>query len=174
MKNYDNAEHPEFESYLLIHASPDTVFQWLKEHYLHPNPTWNATAGRSDAMEKVLIERDEPLVKLGLALYTKYLSDDAALNLFQNGDMTIKKAVLAGPLVRNARPLAAGDEWVFVILEELLHSYNICTDKVERKRFSSVVNLFRKRHGWIHSAHCRHQRTATALGIPNDTIRMLR
>ena len=142
MKNYDNAEHPEFESYLLIHASPDTVFQWLKEHYLHPNPTWNATAGRSDAMEKVLIERDEPLVKLGLALYTKYLSDDAALNLFQNGDMTIKKAVLAGPLVRNARPLAAGDEWVFVILEELLHSYNICTDKVERKRFSSVVNLF--------------------------------
>ena len=26
----------------------------------------------------------------------------------------------------------------------------------------------------VHSAHLRHQGTATALGIPNDTIRMLR
>ena len=104
----------DFDSYWLTHASADSVFQWLRNN----NP--DSTVG-SEAIEKALLERDEPLVKLGLALYGG-VSDDAAIRLFRNGDMTIKKAVLAGHLVVGAMPGAAAQQWVFVILEEILQS----------------------------------------------------
>ena len=104
----------DFDSYWLTHASADSVFQWLRNN----NP--DSTVG-SEAIEKALLERDEPLVKLGLALYGG-VSDDAAIRLFRNGDMTIKKAVLAGQMVVGAMPRAAAKQWVFVILEETLQS----------------------------------------------------
>ena len=49
-------------------------------------------------IERTLIECHGPLINLGLALYAK-LSRETTLSLFQNGDRTIKKAVLAGPSI---------------------------------------------------------------------------
>ena len=105
----------DLDSYWLTHASADWVFQWLRDN-CPPS-----TVGGVEAIEQALLKRDEPLVKLGLALYGG-LSEDTAIRLYKNGDMTIKKAVLSGEMVKHAIPGAAAQQWVFIILEEILQS----------------------------------------------------
>lgn len=83
-----------FEVYQLTHASPDTVFEWLREQ----KPNFRIFGGAHRDIADVLIKRDEPVINLGLALYAT-LFDDDAMNLFRNSDKTIKQAVLAGPSV---------------------------------------------------------------------------
>ena len=117
MKDNNILENPAFESYWLAHADADSVFQWLKEQqrgYL------------SEEIVEILLERDEPLIKLGLALTCK-LSDETALSLYRNGDATIKKAVLAGPSAAEGMfGINISGWWVSDsgVLEELLQSFD--------------------------------------------------
>ena len=119
-------ENPVFESYWLSHANPDTVFEWLREK----KPYFNILGGKSDEIEKVLIERREPTINLGMALYAR-LTSDTALRLFRNGDATIKKALLAGPSVSSYLSLPT-ENWIqheeSGVLKELLQSFD---DNVE-------------------------------------------
>ena len=115
-------ENPVFESYWLSHANPDTVFEWLREQ----KPYFDFFGGRHEEIEKVLIERQEPLIDMGLALYAR-LTSDTALRLFRNGDATIKKAVLAGPSVLSYA-FAGGGNWIdgeAGVLKELLQPFDV-------------------------------------------------
>ena len=94
MKKDRIMENHEFQMYWASHANPEVVFEWLKEQKLN----FRYSSSREE-IEKVLIERHEPLINLGLALYVE-LSGKTALRLFRNGDRTIKKAVLAGPSIK--------------------------------------------------------------------------
>ena len=79
----------------------------------------------------MLIERHEPLINLGLALYAK-LTSDTALRLFRNGDTTVQMAVLAGSSVgvdfgsRSRNPFPSLRPWIDKsgILRELLQSFD--------------------------------------------------
>ena len=125
----DILENPVFESYWLSHANPDRVFAWLREQ----KPDFQEGFGfvRDQEIEKVLLERHEPLIDLGLALYAK-LTIDSALCLFENGDTTIRKAVLAGPSVdlnfgsRYRNPFPSLRPWIDQpgILDDLLQSFD--------------------------------------------------
>ncbi len=122
----DILENPEFESYWLSHANAEAVLEWLKER----KPRGQLTGGQiSEELQTVLIERNEPLIDLGLALYAR-LTSDIALRLFRNGDTAIKKALLAGPSV--STELGRSDNWIvdreFGVLKELLQSFD---DNVE-------------------------------------------
>ncbi len=80
-------ENEEFQKYWLTHANANSVFEWLREYkpYL----------SYKKEIQTVLIERDEPLINLGLALYAEGLSKETSLSLFRNDDKTIKKAALS-------------------------------------------------------------------------------
>ena len=118
-------ENPVFESYWLSHANPDTVFEWLREQ----KPYFDFLGGRADEIEKVLIERNEPLINLGLALYAR-LRSETALSLFRNCDATVKKALLSGPSVLSG---VVGGDWIegnrrdedAGVLKELLQSFDV-------------------------------------------------
>ena len=140
-------ENPDFESYWLSHANADTVFEWLREQ----KPYFDFLGGRADEIEKVLIERNEPLINLGLALYAR-LTSDTALRLFRNCDATVKKAVLVGPSVLSYA-FAGGGNWIdgeTGVLKELLQSFD---DNIEllhkllsnKDLFSQIlVNLYHR------------------------------
>ena len=115
--------NPVFESYWLAHANADTVLGWLKER----KPRGRLTGGQiSEELETLLIERHEPLIDLGLALYAR-LTSVTALRLFRNGDATIKKALLAGPSVSSYLSLPT-ENWIeheeSGVLKELLQSFD--------------------------------------------------
>ena len=146
----DILENSVFESYWLSHANPDTVFEWLREQ----KPYFDFLGGRADEIETVLIERNEPLMNLGLALYARVHSE-TALSLFRNGDATVKKALLSGPSVLSG---VVGGDWIegnrhdgeAGVLKELLESFD---DNVEllyrllsnKDLFSQIlVNLYHK------------------------------
>ncbi len=80
-------KNEEFQKYWLTHANANSVFEWLREYkpFLH----------FKKEIQTVLIERDEPLINLGLALYAEGLSEETSLSLFRNDDKTIKKAALS-------------------------------------------------------------------------------
>jgi hypothetical protein len=71
-------ENHEFTSYWLSHASADVVFEWLREYRL------GKYIGETEEIEKTLIERNEPLINLGLALYGHQA--ETGLSFFRNGD----------------------------------------------------------------------------------------
>ena len=109
-------EHPVFELYWLSHATPDKVIEWLRKE----KPDFTIFGDRDEEIEKMLIGRHEPMIKLGLALYA-CMTSDTALSFFRNCDATIKKAVLAGPSV------SSSPNWIFGeagILKELLQSFD--------------------------------------------------
>ena len=112
-------ENHEFQLYWLSHAKADMVFEWLREQ----KPNFQYEAGGAE-IETTLIERCEPLINLGLALYATLLGK-TSLNLFRNGDRTIKKAVLAGPSVRRGMDLI-GQNWIemYGVLKELLETFD--------------------------------------------------
>ncbi len=85
-------ENEEFLTYWLTHASANAVFEWLREQ----NDSFILLYSHFEAIEieTLLIERHDPLINLGLALYAKDLSSITLLSLFKNGDRTIKKAAL--------------------------------------------------------------------------------
>lgn len=89
-------ENKDFQIYWFTHVNSETVFEWLKEQ--KPNFQDHSS---SKEIEKTLIDRQEPLINLGMALHAN-LSAETALNLFRDGDRTIKKALFAGPSVRLA------------------------------------------------------------------------
>ena len=139
-----------FESYWLSHANPDTVFEWLREQ----KPYFDFLGGRADEIETVLIERNEHLINLGLALYAG-LRSETALRLFKNCDATVKKALLSGPSVS---PSVVGDDWIegdqrdgeAGVLKGLLQSFDDNVELLYRllsnKDLSSqiLVNLYHK------------------------------
>ena len=143
----DILEQPVFESYWLSHANPDAVFEWLREQ----KPYFDFIGGKGDDIETVLIERNEHLINLGLALFAR-LNSETALRLFRNGDVNIKKAVLAGPSV-SSDALGLIDNWIVEeagVLKELLQSFD---DNVEllyellsnKDLFSDIlVNLYHR------------------------------
>ena len=83
-------ENEEFQKYWLTHANANVVFEWLRTQ----KPNFKQYLDKKEKIETVLIERHEPLINLGLALYVKDLSRETLLNLFRNGNRTIKKAAL--------------------------------------------------------------------------------
>ena len=109
-------ENQEFTSYWLSHASADMVFEWLEEN----KPVGRFDDGREEEIEKILIERKEPLIDLGLALYGH--QPETGLSLFRSGDRTIKKAALAGTSVS----FNLFGCWVETsgVLKELLESFD--------------------------------------------------
>ncbi len=117
-------ENHEFTSYWLSHASADVVFKWLRENmskYHDASITEiHYSVKIAEEIEKVLVERHEPLINLGLALYAN-LSGETALSLFRNGDRTIKKAVLAGPSVAGR---VFSRTWLHEVLKEILESFD--------------------------------------------------
>lgn len=142
MKENNILENPVFESYWLSHANADSVFQWLKEQQ---------PLNLSEEIVEILLERHEPVIKLGLALYCN-LSDETALGLYRNGDATIKKAVLAGPSVAGEMSIIFGRWWVSNsgVLEELLQSFDENLESLGMllsNRYIPIdilINLFRK------------------------------
>ena len=114
-------ENHEFTSYWLVHASADIVFEWLRE-----NKSLERFDASKEEIEKNLIERNEPLINIGLALYTDLsYSSKTALSLFRSGDRTIKNAMLAGPSVRGLinNPLGS-NVWLSEILKELIEPFD--------------------------------------------------
>jgi hypothetical protein len=109
-------EDEEFITYRLMKSSPDTVFEWLKSN----RPTKNRPLDLDrEELEKKLLERDDPIINLGLALYgAEY---DTGHHLFNHGDKTIKKAVLSGTTI----PLSPSC-WVIDtgVLEALLEQFD--------------------------------------------------
>lgn len=109
-------ENSEFETYWLTHACADSVFEWLKKRK-------RRDSDRDEIIEKTLIVRNEPLIDLGLALYCK-LSGETALNFYRNGDLTIKRALFAGPSVRMNITETFGNFWLDDALAEMLSSFD--------------------------------------------------
>ena len=109
-------ENQEFTSYWLSHASADMVFEWLEEN----KPVGRFSAGKETEIEKILIERNESLINLGLALYGHH--PETGLSLFTTGDRIIKKAALTGTSVSSN----LFGCWVETsgVLQELLESFD--------------------------------------------------
>ena len=115
-------ENHEFKMYWLSHASPDAVFEWLRNQEHHDS--------YQEEIDKVLIGRDEPLINLGLALWG-YRPETGA-RLFKNGDRTIKKAVMSGRSIQHAfrGGLFQVKEWQGVLMR-LLDSFDENLDILE-------------------------------------------
>ncbi len=117
MKKDRRMENHEFKMYWLSHASPDAVFEWLRNQ---------------EEIDKVLIGRDEPLINLGLALWG--YSPESGGHLFKHGDRTIKKAVMSGRSIqhqmRHSEVFVQVKEFVGV-LEGLLESFDENLDLLE-------------------------------------------
>ena len=109
-------ENSEFESYWLTHANADSVFEWLKKRK-------RRDSDGDEIIEKTLVVRHEPLIDLGLALYCK-LSGETALSFYRNGDMTIRRALFAGPSVRHNITETFGNFWLDDALAEMLSSFD--------------------------------------------------
>ena len=108
-------ENAVFESYWLTHANADSVFEWLKKRK-------RRDSDRDEIIEKTLVERHEPLIDLGLALYCK-LSSETARSFYRNGDMTIRRALFVGPSVRANITETFGNFWLDDALAEMLSSF---------------------------------------------------
>ena len=106
-------ENEEFQKFWLAHANANSVFEWLRAESPH--------FSQKEEIQKVLIERNEPLINLGLALYTTDLSDETSLSLFRNNDKTIKKAALSSVI-----PIGLLVSWVErpEVLGEILQSFD--------------------------------------------------
>ena len=138
MKKDQMIENQEFTSYWLSHGSADVVFEWLRENMSKYHEA-RITEIRyyleiAEEIETVLVERNEPLINLGLALYVN-LSEKTALSLFRNGDHTIKKAVLAGPSIARC---VFSFSWLNEVLREILGSF----DKERKLLESLLLNKF--------------------------------
>ena len=116
-------ENSEFESYWLTHANADSVFEWLKKRE-------RRDSDGDEIIEKTLVVRHEPLIDLGLALYCK-LSGETALSFYRNDDLTIKRALFAGPSVRHSIAETFGNFWLDDALAEMLSSFD---DNIEPLR----------------------------------------
>lgn len=116
MKKDEVLEYSEFESYWLTHANADAVFEWLKQRK-------RRNEDRDEMIDKTLVARHEPLIDLGLALYCK-LSGETALNFYRDGDMTIKRALFAGPSIRQNFTETLGNFWLDDALAEMLSSFD--------------------------------------------------
>ena len=112
-------ENEEFLTYWLTHASANSVFEWLREQ----NPCFRYLYLHEEAkeIETALIERYEPLINLGLALYATGLSDETLLSLFRNNGKTIKKAALS-----SVNPFKSVFSWVesSEVIDEILKSFD--------------------------------------------------
>ena len=106
-------ENEEFQKFWLAHANANSVFEWLRAESPH--------FSQKEEIQKVLIERNEPLINLGLALYATDLSDETSLSLFRNNDKTIKKAALSSVI-----PIGLLVSWVErpEVLGEILQSFD--------------------------------------------------
>ncbi len=113
----DALENPVFEYYWLTHANADAVFERLKKQRSHCS---KLVSSKGEIVEKTLVERHEALINLGLALYYR-LSSETALSLYRNSDTTIKRALLAGPSVRE---IGFPNFWLDDVLEEILSSFD--------------------------------------------------
>lgn len=110
-------ENKEFQIYWLTHANADAIFFWLKEQM--PSFVYRD----DEKIVKTLIDRNEPLIRLGLALYAN-LSEETALSLFRNGDHTIKKAVLTGTSVGNTPIFGVRFGDFYKVFKEILDSFD--------------------------------------------------
>ncbi|RKU15597.1 hypothetical protein C6501_06795 [Candidatus Poribacteria bacterium] len=107
-------ENEEFLKYWLTHADANSVFEWLREE----KPYFTTS---EEEIATVLIERDEPLINLGVALYGRRLSNKTLQHLYSNDDRRIKKAALSAnfgiPIIVS---WAASPE----VLGEILNSFD--------------------------------------------------
>lgn len=87
----------------LKHCSPDKAYEWLfqnmkwPEYFLIGGPSWDNLDGYSidrEPVEGLLLNREEPLIDLGLA---QYGSHNILGEIFARGDSGIRCAVLSNP-----------------------------------------------------------------------------
>ncbi len=86
----------EFTEFWLVHADANIVFSWLRKN--KPEKKRAFLESERDEIETRLIERDEPLINLGLALYGN--RKETGLTLINKNKKILQKAVLSGTTVR--------------------------------------------------------------------------
>lgn len=109
----------QFVEYQLIHSSPETVFGWLQDNVARELDSLDSD--ELEGFEKSLLERNNKLINLGLALYGK--SPEVAYYLFIDGDDTIKKACCSG---KSVKPEILSDSWIEKeeVLPAILNDWN--------------------------------------------------
>lgn len=126
--------------YLLEHSDPISVFQWLKANPVKLKESLNEDR---EEFETALFVRNEPLIHLGLALYGS--DETIGVQLYENGDETIKKAVAGGASVGGG---FLSDGWVPDLLPEMLKEWNKNVLKIlfsnEYLPDNILVNLFER------------------------------
>lgn len=93
-----------FTQYKLQNASPEYVFEWLKNNVVEIHLIGD---DRRDELEKSLYERENKLIHLGLALYGEV--PEIGYELFKSSDPVLRRAALSG---RSVKPIILGDSWV--------------------------------------------------------------
>lgn len=89
--------------YQLVNASPEYVFEWLKDNVVEKH----SLDDKRDKLEEALLSRNEKLINLGLALYG--VVPAIGYKLFKLDDSVIKRAVLSG---RSVHPGFIEKSWV--------------------------------------------------------------
>ncbi|KJF93831.1 hypothetical protein UB39_13990 [Photobacterium angustum] len=97
-------------------SSSDFVFEWLKNNYKILS---NLTVVESENLFTMLLDRNNQLINLGIALYCP--DQKLCSKLFSISDENIKKALLSGIGVTGQRLLYS---WIDDYLEDLLSNFN--------------------------------------------------
>lgn len=126
----------EFWEYWLSHASAETIFEWLRnrDDVTHPGKFglhwhYEDSLDVADRIENLLLERDKPLINLGLALWGD--RSQTGMHLFFNGDRTIQKAVMSGRSFRHCSLDHFRRDELSVYLEALFESIHENWDLLE-------------------------------------------
>ncbi len=100
--------------YLLEHSDPTSVFEWLKNNQLKRQQEEDR-----EELENALLDRNNPVINLGLALYGSDLR--VGKKLYEEGNEVIKRAVLSGSTISPGLP---GRSWIIELLPEILTEWN--------------------------------------------------
>lgn len=124
----------KIQSRYLEYSSPNIVYDWLEKHAPELEPRFNENEGPKT--ELMLLNRQEAIIDLGLALFSK--NEETRNTLFDRGDSTLQKAVLTNK-----------DSSYFPAFENLLKEENteylyILLTNTENRLF--LIDLFKKKN----------------------------
>lgn len=101
--------------YLLEHSEPAYIFEWLSKNQVE-NPYWSDR----EELELSLLDRNDPVINLGLALYG--FENAVREQLYKEGDETIRLAVLSSPIIKSD---FFNKKWITDLIPELLAEWNV-------------------------------------------------
>lgn len=102
--------------YLLEHSDNNVVFEWLKKN-VRSDPSFLDDS--REELEKSLLDRNDAVINLGLALYGS--AGETGKALFMKGDDSIKRAALSGTTI--FYPIL-WKSWVVEFLPQMLLDWN--------------------------------------------------